>query len=39
VLEMTRLINVQRSFEALTNSIQTTETTFVEGIRTLGSPS
>ncbi len=38
VLEMTRLINVQRSFEALTNSIQTTETTFAEGIRTLGAP-
>jgi flagellar basal-body rod protein FlgF len=39
VMEMTRLIMVQRSFEALTNAINTTETTFAEGIRTLGSPS
>lgn len=39
VMEMTRLIMVQRSFEALTNSINATETTFAEGIRTLGSPS
>jgi flagellar basal-body rod protein FlgF len=39
VMEMTRLIMVQRSFEALTNAITTTETTFAEGIRTLGSPS
>jgi flagellar basal-body rod protein FlgF len=39
VMEMTRLIMVQRSFEALTTSITSTENTFVEGIRTLGSPS
>lgn len=39
VLEMTRLIAVQRAFEALTNSITNTEATFVEGIRTLGSTS
>lgn len=39
VLEMTHLINVQRSFEALTNVISTTEATYVEGIRTLGGTS
>jgi flagellar basal-body rod protein FlgF len=39
VLEMTHLIAVQRAFEALTNSITNTESTFVEGIRTLGAPS
>lgn len=37
VMEMTRLISVQRSFEALTNSISTTEASYIEGIRTLGS--
>jgi flagellar basal-body rod protein FlgF len=39
VMEMTRLISVQRSFEALTNSITTTEGTYIEGIRTLGATS
>jgi flagellar basal-body rod protein FlgF len=39
VLEMTRLIAVQRSFEALTNSISSTESAFIEGIRTLGATS
>jgi flagellar basal-body rod protein FlgF len=39
VMEMTRLISVQRSFEALTNSITNTESTFLEGIRTLGATS
>jgi flagellar basal-body rod protein FlgF len=39
VMEMTHLIAVQRSFEALTNSIATTEQTHLEGIRTLGSTS
>jgi flagellar basal-body rod protein FlgF len=39
VLEMTHLIAVQRSFEALTNVISTTESTFAEGIRTLGATS
>jgi flagellar basal-body rod protein FlgF len=38
VIEMTRLIMVQRSFEALTNAMATTESTYVEGIRTLGAP-
>ena len=36
VLEMTHLIAVQRSFEALTNVMGSTENTFLEGIRTLG---
>jgi flagellar basal-body rod protein FlgF len=39
VMEMTHLIAVQRSFEAITNTIGTTEASLVEGIRTLGSPS
>jgi flagellar basal-body rod protein FlgF len=39
VMEMTHLIAVQRSFEALTNTMSSTESTFTEGIRTLGSPS
>jgi flagellar basal-body rod protein FlgF len=39
VLEMTHLIGVQRSFEALTNAISRTEDTFLEGIRTLGATS
>jgi flagellar basal-body rod protein FlgF len=39
VMEMTHLISVQRSFEALTNVISTTEATYVEGIRTLGATS
>jgi flagellar basal-body rod protein FlgF len=39
VEEMTHLIAVQRAFEALTNSVSATEASFVEGIRTLGSPS
>jgi flagellar basal-body rod protein FlgF len=38
VVEMTHLIEVQRAFEALTTSVTTTEATFVEGIRALGSP-
>jgi flagellar basal-body rod protein FlgF len=39
VMEMVHLIKVQRAFEALTTSITSTEASFVEGIRTLGSPS
>lgn len=39
VMEMTHLINVQRSFEALANVISSTEAAYLEGIRTLGSPS
>jgi flagellar basal-body rod protein FlgF len=39
VVEMTHLISVQRSFEALTNSISSTEAAFIEGIRTLGATS
>ena len=39
VMEMTHLITVQRSFEALTNSITNTESTYTEGIRTLGATS
>lgn len=39
VMEMTHLITVQRSFEALTNSITNTESTYIEGIRTLGATS
>jgi flagellar basal-body rod protein FlgF len=39
VMEMTRLISVQRSFEALTNAIATTEGAYIEGIRTLGATS
>ena len=39
VMEMTRLISVQRSFEALTNAITTTEAAYIEGIRTLGATS
>jgi flagellar basal-body rod protein FlgF len=39
VMEMTRLISVQRSFEALANSIATTEAAYIEGIRTLGAAS
>ena len=39
VMEMTHLIAVQRSFEALTNSITGTESAFIEGVRTLGATS
>ena len=39
VMEMTHLIAVQRSFEALTNTMSSTESTFTEGIRTLGASS
>jgi flagellar basal-body rod protein FlgF len=39
VMEMTKLITVQRAFEALTNAVNATETIYAEGIRTLGSPS
>ncbi len=39
VMEMTRLIMVQRSFEALTNSMTNTEDAYIEGIRTLGATS
>lgn len=39
IMEMTHLITVQRSFEALTNSIMNTESTYIEGIRTLGATS
>jgi flagellar basal-body rod protein FlgF len=38
VLEMTRLLLVQRNFEAVSNSLNTVETSFMDAIKTLGSP-
>ena len=38
VLEMTRLLLVQRNFEAVSNSLNTVETSLMDAIKTLGSP-
>lgn len=37
--EMTRLLLVQRNFEAVCNSLVTSETTYLDAIKTLGTPS
>jgi flagellar basal-body rod protein FlgF len=39
VMEITKLIMVQRAFDAVTNSLAATETSVTEAIRTLGSTS
>jgi flagellar basal-body rod protein FlgF len=38
VLEMTKLLSVQRNFEAVSNSLNTVETSLMDAIKTLGSP-
>jgi flagellar basal-body rod protein FlgF len=39
VMEMTKMIDVQRAFESGSNAIQSTETTFTDAIKSLGAPS
>jgi flagellar basal-body rod protein FlgF len=38
MLEMTKLLLVQRNFEAVSNSLNTMETSFMDAIKTLGAP-
>lgn len=38
MFEMTRLLLVQRNFEAVCNSLSTTEATYLDAIKTLGTP-
>ena len=39
VLEMTKLIEIQRAFDGLANTTQSSESSLTDAIKTLGSPS